>query len=175
MTGEELKELRKSLGLTQLQLAKMACLSGSEVIANYENEGKRNRKISKPMAMLFEKILNTPQSYFLCVQLDERRDLYEIEFDKVSKGRVYTSNSPYVKIIEIRFGIEGEESLAELFELKKYYEQLNELKEVPVIAKESYDYNNTFEFNLFQKADWDKDVEDIKNCLSFWINKWLNV
>lgn len=54
MTGNELKELRKSKGITQAELAEMAKLSGQVVIARYENG---TRKISPPMAKLFELLL----------------------------------------------------------------------------------------------------------------------
>jgi transcriptional regulator with XRE-family HTH domain len=54
MTGEQLKELRKSKKLTQQQLADKARIKSYMSISDYE---KSKVKITEPMALLFEILL----------------------------------------------------------------------------------------------------------------------
>jgi transcriptional regulator with XRE-family HTH domain len=54
MTGDELRLLRESKGLTQQQLADKARITSYMTISDYE---KGKVKITKPMGLLFEILL----------------------------------------------------------------------------------------------------------------------
>lgn len=53
MTGEQFKEIREKLGLSQVELAEVLCLSGKQSVSNIETGQRNPSRLSAALMRLF--------------------------------------------------------------------------------------------------------------------------